>query len=151
MIHTFWSQKIFVIRTHPEELRVLKCISSTHISTNFSQQWGQQMLNKCYPTSKGMFLWLSNTTSMTFGRSKTLSNILIWCLIALDEINNLCDFLDFVEKLWIHPQTHKIILSQVIRIMSLEHFKIISNICIGPVLTHNKIIILCVCIQDKNV
>ena len=62
-----------------------------------------------------VFLWLPVTKTMTFGRSKTLSNILIWCLIAFDEINNLCDFLDFVEKLWIHPQTQKImILSQVI-------------------------------------
>ena len=31
-------KKIFVIRTHPEELHVLKYISSTDISTNFSQQ-----------------------------------------------------------------------------------------------------------------
>ena len=55
---SWWSilsdpKKIFVIRTHPEELHVLKCITSTHISTNFSQQWGQQMLTKCYPTSQG--------------------------------------------------------------------------------------------------
>ena len=54
---SWWSilsdpKKIFVIRTHPEELHVLKCITSTHISTNFSQQWGQQMLTKCYPTSQ---------------------------------------------------------------------------------------------------
>ena len=46
-------KKILIVRTHPEELRVIKCISSTHISTNFSQQWGQQMLTKCYPTSQG--------------------------------------------------------------------------------------------------
>ena len=46
-------KKIFVIRTHPEELHVLKCVSNTHISTNFSHQWGQQMMTKCYPTSKG--------------------------------------------------------------------------------------------------
>ena len=55
---SWWSilsdpKKIFVIRTHPEELHVLKCISSTHISTNFSQQCGQQMLTKCYPQSQG--------------------------------------------------------------------------------------------------
>ena len=62
-----------------------------------------------------MFLRLPATKTMTFGRSKTLSNILIWCIIAFDEITNLCDFLDFVENLWIHPQTRKImILSQVI-------------------------------------
>ena len=52
---------------------------------------------------------------MAFERSKTLSNILIWCLIAFDEIHNLCDFLDCVEKLWIHPTTQKImILSRAI-------------------------------------
>ena len=55
---SWWSilsdpKKIFVIRTHPEELHVLKSIASTHIFTNFSQQWGQQMLPKCYPTSQG--------------------------------------------------------------------------------------------------
>ena len=45
--------KIFFIRTYPEELHVLKYISSLHICTEFSQQWGQQMLAKCYPTSQG--------------------------------------------------------------------------------------------------
>ena len=45
--------KILAIRTHPEELRVIKCASSTHICTNFSQQWGQRMLTKCCPTSQG--------------------------------------------------------------------------------------------------
>ena len=48
---------------------------------------------------------------MTFGRSKTVSNILISCLITSDEINILCDFLDFVQKLWIHPQTQKMLIS----------------------------------------
>ena len=51
---SWWStlldpKKILIIRTHPEELHVLQCISSTHISTNFSQQWVQQMLTKYYP------------------------------------------------------------------------------------------------------
>ena len=55
---SWWSiflntKKILVIRTHPEELRVIKCISSTHISSNFSQQWGQRMLTKCYPALQG--------------------------------------------------------------------------------------------------
>ena len=57
-LKSWWSilsdpNKIFVIRTHPEELHVLKYISSLHICTDFSQQWGQQMLAKCYPTSQG--------------------------------------------------------------------------------------------------
>ena len=57
-LKSWWSilsdpNKIFVIRTHPEELHVLKYISSFHISTKFSQQCGQQMLTKCYPTSQG--------------------------------------------------------------------------------------------------
>ena len=51
---------------------------------------------------------------MTFGRSKTVSNILIRCSIASDDINSLCDFLDFVENLWNQPQTQKVlILSEV--------------------------------------
>ena len=55
---SWWSilsdlKKIFVIRTHPEELHALKCISIAHISTNLSQHWGQQMLTKCYLTSQG--------------------------------------------------------------------------------------------------
>ena len=48
---------------------------------------------------------------MTFGRSKTVSNILIRCPIASDEINNLCDFLDFVENLWNTSQTQKVLIS----------------------------------------
>ena len=48
---------------------------------------------------------------MTFGRSKTVSNILIRCPIASDEINNLCDFLDFVENLWNQTQTQKVLIS----------------------------------------
>ena len=35
---------------------------------------------------------------MNFGRSKTVSNILIGCPIASDEINSLCDILNFVES-----------------------------------------------------
>ena len=55
---SWWSilsdpNKIFVIRTHPEELHVLKYIISLHICTDFSQQWGQRMLTKSYPTSQG--------------------------------------------------------------------------------------------------
>ena len=48
---------------------------------------------------------------MTFGRSKTVSNILIRCPIAFDEINILCDFLDFVENLWNQTQTQKVLIS----------------------------------------
>ena len=55
---SWWSifsipKELLVIRTHPEELRVIKCISSSHISSDFSQQWVQQKLTKCYPTSQG--------------------------------------------------------------------------------------------------
>ena len=106
-------EKTFFIRTHPEELRVVKCAPNTRISTHFYPQWGPTDVDQVLSIMTRMFLWLSVTKTMTFGRSKTLSNILIWCLIAFDEINNLCDFLDFVEKLWIHPQTQNImILSQ---------------------------------------
>ena len=48
---------------------------------------------------------------MTFGRSKTVSNILIRCPIASDEINTFCDLLDFVENLWDQTQTQKVLTS----------------------------------------
>ena len=48
---------------------------------------------------------------MTFGRSKTVSNILIGCLIASNRINTFNDFVDFVGKLWIHTQTQKMLIS----------------------------------------
>ena len=46
---------------------------------------------------------------MTFARSITVSNIIIPCFIAYDKINTLNDFVDFVEKLWIHTQTQKML------------------------------------------
>ena len=48
---------------------------------------------------------------MTFGRSKTVSNILIRCLIASVEVNTFCDLLDFVENLWDQTQTQKVLAS----------------------------------------
>ena len=48
---------------------------------------------------------------MTFGRSKTVSNILIRCPIAPDEMNSLCDSFDFVENLWNQTQTQKVLIS----------------------------------------
>ena len=48
---------------------------------------------------------------MTFGRSKTVSNILIRCPIASEEINTLRDFLHFVENLWNQTQTKKVLIS----------------------------------------
>ena len=47
---------------------------------------------------------------MTFGRSKTVSNILIRCSIDSDEINTFCDFLDFVGNLWNQTQTQKVLI-----------------------------------------
>ena len=47
---------------------------------------------------------------MTSGRSKTVSNIIIRCPIASDEINSLCDLLDFVENLWNQTQTQKVLI-----------------------------------------
>ena len=40
------------------------------------------LLTKCYCQIMGMFLWLSKTKSMTFGRSKKVSNIFIQCPIS---------------------------------------------------------------------
>ena len=48
---------------------------------------------------------------MTFGRSKIVSNISIRYTIVSEEINNFCDFLDFVENLWIQTQTQKMLIS----------------------------------------
>ena len=48
---------------------------------------------------------------MTFGRSKTVSNILIRSPIASDEINTFCDLLEFVENLWNQTQTQKVLIS----------------------------------------
>ena len=48
---------------------------------------------------------------MTFERSKTVPNIFVRCTITFDEINNLCDFLDFVENLWNQTQTQKVLIS----------------------------------------
>ena len=68
-------------------------------------------VDQMLPNITGVFMWLSKTKSMTFGRSKTVSNILIRCPIAFDEINNLCDFLYFVENLWNETQPQKVLIS----------------------------------------
>ena len=68
-------------------------------------------VDQVLPNILGMFLRLSNTKNMTFGRSKTVSNILIRCSIASDEINSLRFFLDFVENLWNQTQTQKVLIS----------------------------------------
>ena len=47
------SEKILVIRTHPEELHVVKCARHTHISTHSDPHRGQQMLTKCYVDRQG--------------------------------------------------------------------------------------------------
>ena len=61
-------------------------------------------VDQVLPKMTGMLLGLSRTKSMTFGRSKTVSNILIRRFIASDKSNTLNDF---VEKLWIHTHKHK--------------------------------------------
>ena len=68
-------------------------------------------VDQVLPNITGMFLWLSKTKSMTFGRSKTVSNILIRSPIASDEVNTFCDLLDFVENLWNQTQTQKVLIS----------------------------------------
>ena len=68
-------------------------------------------VDQMLPNITGMFMWLSKTKSMTFGRSKTVSSVLIRCPIASDEMNSLCDFLDFVENLWNQTQTQKVLIS----------------------------------------
>ena len=63
------------------------------------------------PNITGVFIWLSKTKSMTFERSKTVSNILIRSPIASDEVNTFCDLLDFVENLWDQTQSQKVLTS----------------------------------------
>ena len=48
---------------------------------------------------------------MTFGCSKTVSNILIRRLIASVEVNTFYDLLDFVENLWDQTQSQKVLTS----------------------------------------
>ena len=55
-------------------------------------------VDQVLPNISSMFLWLSNTKSMTFGRSKSVPNTLILCLIVSDKTNILRDFYDFVES-----------------------------------------------------
>ena len=68
-------------------------------------------VDQMLPNITRMFLRLYKTKSMALGRSKIVSNILIRCPISSDEINNLCDFLDFVENLWNQTQTQKVLIS----------------------------------------
>ena len=68
-------------------------------------------VDQMLPNIAGVFLRLSKTKSMTFGRSKTVSNILIRCPIISDDINSLCRFLDFVRNLWNLAQTQKVLIS----------------------------------------
>ena len=70
---------------------------------------GSTDVDQVLPKMTVMFLRLSRAESMTFGRFKTVTNILIRLLIASDKINTLNDFVDFVEKLWIHTQTQKML------------------------------------------
>ena len=109
---SWWSiflnlKKILVIRTHPEELRVFKCIGSTHISSNFSQQWGQRMLTKCYPTLQECSCDFARLKIGPLDASKPYRT----CPIASDETNKLCDFRDFVENLWDQTQIQKVFIS----------------------------------------
>jgi len=100
-------KKILVIRTHPEELRVLEYIAYTWIYTNSSQQWGQQMLTKWYLDAWD-FLELPRTESKAFEGSKTafegsktVFSTLIWCFIVSDKVKIFC------VCVWIHTFSTK--------------------------------------------
>ena len=81
-------------------------------------------------------LWaFQNRVKHPHTMSHRVSNILIRCLIAFDEINNLCDFLDFVENLWNQTQTQKVFISSeamghLMRMFDtvLEHPKVIHSV-----------------------
>ena len=91
-------------------------------------------INQILPSIKGMFLRPSKTKSMTFGRSKTVSNILIRCSIVSDEINTFCDFVDFVENLWNQTQTQKVFISSEAMRHGMSVFDVL--------LEHPKVILL---------
>ena len=68
-------------------------------------------VDQMLPNITRVFLRLSQTKSMTFWRSKTVSNILIPCPILSVEIKNLCDFLDFLQNVWNQIRTQKVLIS----------------------------------------
>ena len=73
----------------------------------------------------GTLIGLSRTQSRTFERSKNVSSTLIRWLNASDKINTLSDFVDFVEKVWIHTQTQKILtLSETMK----HHMRILNTV-----------------------
>ena len=64
------SEKILAIRTHPQELHVVKCAPNTHISTHFSPHWGQQMLTICYLNWKRSSCYFQTLKVWPFGVPK---------------------------------------------------------------------------------
>ena len=59
----------------------------------------------------GMFMWLSETKSMTFRLSKTVSNILITCPIASEEIHTFCVCVWFHKFSTKSKKSHKLLIS----------------------------------------
>ena len=68
-------------------------------------------IDQVLPNITGMFMWLSKTKSITFGRSKTLSNIFIWCPIASNEINTFCVCVWFHKFSTKSKKSHKLLIS----------------------------------------
>ena len=82
---------------------------------------------------------------MTFERSKTVSNIHIQCSIAPDEINSLCDFLDFVENLWNQTQTQKVLISSGVMEHCMVMFDTVlerSNVILLVLESHKNILVM---------
>ena len=82
-LKSWWSilsdpNKIFVIRTHPEELHVLKCIRSSRISTIFSQQWGQQMKPIISKGDSKAFFWFFHQIFFLAFNSRDMT--ILWVL-----------------------------------------------------------------------
>ena len=98
-------------------------------------------VDQVLPNISGMFLWLSKTKSIIFGRSKTVSNILIRCYIASDDINNFC-VCDWFHKFSTKSKkSHKLLISSETMGHGMKMF--------DTVLERPKVIVL-VCESRRN-
>ena len=68
-------------------------------------------VDQVLPNLKEIFLRLSKTKSMTFGRPKTVSNILVRCPIASEDINTFCVCVWFHKISTKSKKSHKLLIS----------------------------------------
>ena len=103
------SEKILVIRTHPQELHVVKSAPNAHISTHFGAQWGQQKLTKCYLKwqgcsfgSRGLKVWplgVPKPYRASWYHGLSLLTKSTYCVISWILCKN-CGFIHKRKKCW---------------------------------------------------